>query len=157
MASLHAPSTKTILQHVILKLHSSTNQRVDTHHSSSGKSLKRPWVYQALIIRWNLLLLPVRRLQIIVLFGRYHYWSLVDPPFFWQDVTWSLCVFQRPQSEVEWEALGGPQSPAGALSLNQRLPFKEASIIPEHYGWLNCWNLTKEQQQCSHVAANQNF
>lgn len=76
------------------------NPRADTQYSNCSKSLKQPKsVYEAMIIRWNLLPLPVRWLQIIVLLGRYHYWSLVSPPFFWQDVTWSLCVFLRLQSQ----------------------------------------------------------
>lgn len=120
------------------------NPRADTQYSNCSKSLKQPKsVYEAMIIRWNLLPLPVRWLQIIVLLGRYHYWSLVSPPFFWQDVTWSLCVFPRLQSQ----RLRGALSSGGALRLNQELPLKEISIIPEHYGWLPSGNRLRNGKQ----------
>lgn len=53
-----------------------------TSHSSSSKSLKITRSgFEALLIRWNLLVSPDRRLQITVPPGRYDYWCLVDPPF----------------------------------------------------------------------------
>lgn len=125
--------TKTILQHLTLNPTSiSKHRRVDTHHCSCCKSLKTTRrVYEAAIIRRNLPLLPVRRLQITVLFGRYHYWSLVDPPSFWQDVTWS--VFSR--------GLNGGSSWESHLKKKK----KKAYIIPEHYGWrLQCVETRKQ-------------
>lgn len=96
------PTAKTTLQPFTFNVLLSAKQCVDTHvtpatlnHSHDQKCV---W---ALIIRWNLLLLPVRRLQITVPFGRYHYWSLVVTPFFWQDVTWRLCVFQSLSGKLD--------------------------------------------------------
>lgn len=132
---LDGPPAKATLQQFTFNVLLSAKQCVDTHitpatlnHSDDQKCVR------AAIIRWNLLLLPVRRLQITVPFGRYHYWSLVVTPFFWQDVTWRLCVFQRLSGKLDEGLISS--SVTAVLRLSHQIWTLWVNITRKRY-----WNL----------------